>query len=126
MKGKNCMKSVKFLLPLLLLCAVLFCGCTGKEEKKIDEVVKRELDLLKHLDSDTTQKYISYQEIFPGDLEDAAMSSDIEEVFSLFFQDFDYKILDTSVNRDKAIAKVSLRLFTLDARHSPRIFPRRC
>ena len=53
------MKSVKFLLPLLLLCAVLFCGCTGKEEKKIDEVVKRELDLLKHLDSDTTQKYIS-------------------------------------------------------------------
>ena len=46
MKGKNCMKSVKFLLPLLLLCAVLFCGCTGKEEKKIDEVVKRELDLL--------------------------------------------------------------------------------
>lgn len=65
MKGKNCMKSVKFLLPLLLLCAVLFCGCTGKEEKKIDEVVKRELDLLKHLDSDTTQKYISYQEIFP-------------------------------------------------------------
>ena len=110
------MKSVKFLLPLLLLCAVLFCGCTGKEEKKIDEVVKRELDLLKHLDSDTTQKYISYQEIFPGDLEDAAMSSDVEEVFSLFFQDFDYKILDTSVNRDKAIAKVSLRLFTLDAR----------
>ena len=58
------MKSVKFLLPLLLLCAVLFCGCTGKEEKKIDEVVKRELDLLKHLDSDTTQKYISYQEAF--------------------------------------------------------------
>lgn len=44
------------------------------------------------------------------------MSSDIEEVFSLFFQDFDYKILDTSVNRNKAIAKVSLRLFTLDAR----------
>ena len=37
------MKSVKFLLPLLLLCAVLFCGCTGKEEKKIDEVVKAKI-----------------------------------------------------------------------------------
>ena len=95
------MKSVKFLLPLFLLCTVLFCGCTGKEEKKIDEVVKRELDLLKHLDSDTTQKYISYQEIFPGDIEDAAMSSDVEEVFSLFFKEFDYKILDTSIIRDK-------------------------
>ena len=116
MKGKTCMKSVKFLLPLFLLCTVLFCGCTGKEEKKIDEVVKRELDLLKHLDSDTTQKYISYQEIFPGDIEDAAMSSNVEEVFSLFFQDFDYKILDTSISRDKESAKVNLRLVTLDAR----------
>lgn len=61
-----------------------FAAVQVKKKKKIDEVVKRELDLLKHLDSDTTQKYISYQEIFPGDLEDAAMSSDIEEVFSLF------------------------------------------
>lgn len=110
------MKLVKFLLPLLLLCAILFCGCTGKEEKKIGEVVKRELDLLKHLDSDTTEKYISYQEIFPGDIEDASKSSEVDEVFSLFFQDFDYKILDTSISRDRKSAQVDLRLITLDAR----------
>lgn len=110
------MKLVKFLLPLLLLCAILFCGCTGKEEKKIGDVVKRELDLLKHLDSDTTEKYISYQEIFPGDVEDAARSSEVDEVFSLFFQDFDYKILDTSISRDRKSAQVDLRLVTLDAR----------
>lgn len=110
------MKLVKFLLPLLLLCAILFCGCTGKEDKKIGEVVKRELDLLKHLDSDTTEKYISYQEIFPGDIEDAAKSSEVDEVFSLFFQDFDYKILDTSISRDRKSAQVDLRLITLDAR----------
>ena len=110
------MKLVKFLLPLLLLCAILFCGCTGKEEKKIGDVVKRELDLLKHLDSDTTEKYISYQEIFPGDVEDAARSSEVDEVFSLFFQDFDYKILGTSISRDRKSAQVDLRLVTLDAR----------
>lgn len=110
------MKLVKFLLPLLLLCAILFCGCTGKEDKKIGEVVKRELDLLKHLDSDTTEKYISYQEIFPGDIEDASKSSEVDEVFSLFFQDFDYKILDTSISRDRKSAQVDLRLVTLDAR----------
>lgn len=110
------MKLVKFLLPLLLLCAILFCGCTGKEDKKIGEVVKRELDLLKHLDSDTTEKYISYQEIFPSDIEDAAKSSEVDEVFSLFFQDFDYKILDTSISRDRKSAQVDLRLVTLDAR----------
>ena len=110
------MKSAKYLLPLLLLfCTLFLCGCTSKEEKKIDEVVKRELDLLKNLDSDTTQKYISYQELFPEETEDTTDTSDIEEVFSLFFQDFDYKILDVHVDKDKESATADLRLFTLDA-----------
>ena len=110
------MKSAKFLLPLLLLFyTLLLCGCTSKEEKKIDEVVKRELDLLKNLDTDTTQKYISYQELFPEETEDAVDTSDIEEVFSLFFQDFDYKILDVNVDKDKQSAQANLRLVTLDA-----------
>mgnify|MGYP004528206883 FL=1 len=110
------MKSAKFLLPLLLLFyTLLLCGCTGKEEKRIDEVVKRELDLLKNLDTDTTQKYISYQELFPEETEDAVDTSDIEEVFSLFFQDFDYKILDVNVDKDKQSAQADLRLVTLDA-----------
>ena len=110
------MKSAKYLLPLLLLfCTLLLCGCTSKEEKKIDEVVKRELDLLKNLDSATTQKYISYQELFPEETEDTTDTSDIEEVFSLFFQDFDYKILDVHVDKDKESATADLRLFTLDA-----------
>lgn len=110
------MKSVRFLLPLLLLlCTFLLCGCTSKEEKKIEDAVKQELDQLKNLDSVTTQKYISYQELFPGEPEDIAISSDIEEVFSLFFQDFDYKILDVNVDKDKQSAQANLRLVTLDA-----------
>ena len=110
------MRTVKYLLPLfLLLGTLLLCGCSGKEEKKVEEVVKRELDLLKNLDSDTTEKYISYQELFSGGEEDVAKSSDIEEVFSLFFRDFDYKILDVNVNKNKHYAKASVRLITLDA-----------
>ena len=111
------MKSVRFLLPLLLLlCTFSLCGCTSKEEKKIEDAVKQELDQLKNLDSVTTQKYISYQELFPGEPEDIAISSDIEEVFSLFFQDFDYKIQNVDVDNDKKEASVSLQLSTLDAR----------
>ena len=111
------MKSVRFLLPLLLLlCTFSLCGCTSKEEKKIEDAVKQELDQLKDLDSITTQKYISYQELFPGEPEDITISSDIEEVFSLFFQDFDYKIQNVDVDNDKKEASVSLQLSTLDAR----------
>ena len=109
------MKSVKCLLPLLFLVAVLFCGCTSREEKKIEEVIKRELDLLKNLDSDTTQKYLSYQELFEDGTKDKAQSATIEEVFSLFFQEFDYKILDINVDKDKNTAQADLRLVTLDA-----------
>ena len=110
------MKSVRFLLPLLLLlCTFSLCGCTSKEEKKIEDAVKQELDQLKDLDSITTQKYISYQKLFPGEPEDITISSDIEEVFSLFFQDFDYKILDVNVDKDKQSAQANLRLVTLDA-----------
>ena len=110
------MKSVRFLLPLLLLLYTFsLCGCTSKEEKKIEDAVKQELDQLKDLDSITTQKYISYQKLFPGEPEDITISSDIEEVFSLFFQDFDYKILDVNVDKDKQSAQANLRLITLDA-----------
>ena len=110
------MKTVKYLLPLFFLLGILLlCGCTGKEEKKIKEVVKQELDLLKNLDSDTTKKYLSYQELFSGEDEEDAESTDIEEVSTLFFQDFDYKILDIDASKSKHSAKVSVRLSTLDA-----------
>lgn len=111
------MKSVKPLLLsiLFLLGAFLLCGCTGKEEKKIQEAVKQELDLLKNLDSDTTQKYPSYQELFLEEDLTAAQSADLEKVFSLFFRNFDYKILDVDVDKDTQSAQASLRLITLDA-----------
>ena len=84
------MKSVRFLLPLLLLLCTFFTVrlYQQKRRKKIEDAVKQELDQLKNLDSITTQKYISYQELFPGEPEDIAISSDIEEVFSLFFPGF--------------------------------------
>ena len=52
--------------------------------------------------------------------------SDIEEVFfSLFSQDFDYKILDVNVDKDKQSAQANLRLVTLDAHALAEDFPRR-
>ena len=39
----------------------------------------------------------------------------LKKFFSLFFQDFDYKILDVNVDKDKQSAQANLRLVTLDA-----------
>lgn len=113
------MKSVKrlmILLPILaFLLPVLVTGCTWEDKSEVKGIIKSELDLLKNLDSETTQKYISYQALFPGAIESIELSDEIEEVFSLFFQDFDYKILDLSVDNKKKCATATLRLSTLDA-----------
>ena len=114
------MKIIKRLLPvlfslLLVLALSMLCGCSRTDSSDTEEVLKSELDQLKNLDSDTTQKYIPYTEMFPDATENTKLSDEIQNVFSLFFQQFDYKILDVNVDKDKQSAQANLRLVTLDA-----------
>ena len=119
------MKIVKCLLPfLLVILAVWFIGCSHSDKAEVKEVITKELDLLKNLDSDTTQKYVSYQELFPDADQTAELSDEVNEVFSLFFQNFDYKILDIDV--DKETAEASVRLCTLEASALARDFSAAC
>lgn len=109
------MKIIKRLLPvlfslLLVLALSMLCGCSRTDSSDAEEVIKSELDQLKNLDSDTTQKYISYTEMFPDATENTKPSDKIQNVFSLFFQQFDYKILDVSVDEDKKMPRLLLSL----------------
>lgn len=114
------MKIYRHLIPvlsllLLLLVIPVISGCSHKNRSDAKEVVKSELDQLKNPDAKTVQKYISYKELFPDATENTRLSNEIKEVFSLFFQKFDYKILDISVDNEKKTAQASLRLTTIDA-----------
>ena len=114
------MKIYRHLIPvlsllLLLLVIPAISGCSHKDRSDAKEVVKSELDQLKNPDAKTVQKYISYKELFPDATENTQLSNEIKEVFSLFFQKFDYKILDISVDNEKKTAQASLRLTTIDA-----------
>ena len=111
------MKTVKHLLAFLMiiLLAVLLCGCSQSAKTHAEKAIKKDLDLLKNLDSETTMQYISYQELFPDSDDSTKLSADIKEVFSLFFQNFDYKILGISVDSDEKNASAQLKLTTLDA-----------
>ena len=114
------MKIYRHLIPvlsllLLLLVIPAISGCSHKDRSDAKEVVKSELDQLKNPDAKTVQKYISYKELFPDATENTRLSNEIKEVFSLFFQKFDYKILDISVDNEKKTAQASLRLTTIDA-----------
>ena len=81
----------KRLVPIFCILLVLFAvsianGCSRKNESNVKDVVKNELDQLKNLNSETTQKYIPYKELFPGATENTGLSDEINEAFSLFFQ----------------------------------------
>lgn len=111
------MKTVKHLLAFLMiiLLSVFLCSCSQSAKAHAEKAIKKDLDLLKNLDSETTMQYISYQELFPDSDDSTKLSADIKEVFSLFFHNFDYKILDISVDSDEKNASAQLKLTTLDA-----------
>ena len=112
------MKTVKHLLAFLMiiLLSVFLCSCSQSAKAHAEKAIKKDLDLLKNLDSETTMQYISYQELFPDSDDSTKLSADIKEVFSLFFQNFDYKILVISVDSDEKNASAQLKLTTLDAK----------
>ena len=113
------MKIAKGLMPFLLfiLMSVTFLtGCSHVDKTDVEAVITNELNLLKNLDSDTTQKYVSYKELFPDTTQEIELSKEVKEVFSLFFRDFDYEIRNVDVDNDTKEASVSLQLSTLDAR----------
>ena len=117
------MKTVKYLLAFFFVfLAVSVCGCSYSAKTSAEKAIKKDLDLLKNLDSETTLKYISYQELFPDSDDNTELSDDIKEVFSLFFQNFDYRILNVSTDQNQETASAQLRLTTLDAQALARDF----
>lgn len=117
------MKIVKYLLAFFFVfLAVSVCGCSYSAKTSAEKAIKKDLDLLKNLDSETTMKYISYQELFPDSDDNTELSDDIKEVFSLFFQNFDYRILNVSTDQNQETASAQLRLTTLDAQALARDF----
>ena len=110
------MKVRKFFPILFFLILLLLAGCNASAKADVKKAVSEELDLLKDLDPDTTQEYISYQDLFSDAAPSSSLSPEIEEVFSLFFKNFDYKIMEVDVDKKAEQASASVRLTTIDAK----------
>ena len=61
------MKIAKNLIAFLVFILAVVCldGCSHIDKTDVKAVISNELNLLKNLDSDTTQKYVFYKELFP-------------------------------------------------------------
>ena len=111
------MKIVKNLVSLFVFILAVVClgGCSHLDKTDVKTVISTELNLLKNLDPDTAQKYVSYKELFPDATKETTLSREIKEVFSLFFQNFDYQILDIDVDENNKEAVAKVKLTTIDA-----------
>lgn len=111
------MKIVKNLVSLFVFILAVVClgGCSHLDKTDVKTVISTELNLLKNLDPDTAQKYVSYKELFPDATKETTLSREIKEVFSLFFQNFDYQILDIDVDENNKDAVAKVKLATIDA-----------
>lgn len=108
---------IRQFFPFLLLClSLLLTGCAHSAKNEVKKAVASELDLLKNVDPEAAQKYISYEDLFPDTTETSELSPEIEEVSSLFFADFDYKIMEVKVDEKDKKATASVRLTTIDSR----------
>ena len=90
MKGKNTYEykqtpDSSFSVLFFLFAVSVSSGCFRKNESDVKSVVRNELDQLKNLDSETTQKYIPYTELFPDATENTDLTDEINETFSSLF-----------------------------------------
>ncbi|NCB92529.1 MAG: DUF1294 domain-containing protein [Clostridia bacterium] len=100
---------VILVIELILGCAAyLYFDKKAPYQQDPKKLVQHELSLLKTQDSDTLEKYISYQDVFPSEVTDKTIPDDIESIFFNFFKSFSYKITDVTENDDTAQVSVSL------------------
>lgn len=119
------MKPSKFLARILLfILAFAGTGCAYSDTSNAEKTVRTELDLLKNLDRSTVQKYAAYTDLIPSEDEDPEITAEIEDILTLFFKNFDYQIMDVSLDIKSGKGIVKVQLQTIDARSLARDYVR--
>lgn len=100
------MKKYNFFTLFTVLLCLLFVlsGCRDSEPVKL---VKSELSQIQKLDEHTIQTFISYKNMIPSG-SDSQTDSDAAEAIQLFFQNFDYRILSSSITEENATVNVEI------------------
>ncbi len=113
-KGIVPMKTLRIVLTCVFAVFLIVAGgCSFTGSSAVRKGLTKELNYLKNLDSDQDFSMLSYQELFPD--ADGSDSSAIQDIFVLFFKDFDYKIQNITLDDKSDTATVSVKLSTLDA-----------
>lgn len=120
-RHKTKRRAFTFGIPAILLlelgsvfCLFTLSGCQEKAAPAPLAALEESLNLIKNVDLDTVNSYLSVETLFPDSKVNGSLDSDIGEVFTLFFKGFDYQILDSDIQEETAT--VTVQLTTIDAK----------
>lgn len=98
----------------VICCLYALTGCGKKEVPEPVKAVEQELNVLKNSSADSVNEYITLADLFPSTQKSENTDDDVLKVFSLFFKNFDYQVIDYTIQEDTAI--VDVKLTTIDAK----------
>lgn len=100
----------KYSVIILFLLCLFLTGCGDSKPVKL---VKSELNQIQKLDEKTIQTFISYEDMIHSGSA-SAIGSEATEAVQLFFKNFSYRILSSSITEDSATVNVEIQ--NIDAR----------
>lgn len=104
--------SFKLGIPAILICQVLLVvllfSWNSRRLNRPEQVVRNDLNRIRELDADTIQSFVSYENLINSDLTSAALNDKTVEAVSLFFKNFNYKILQQQTKGDKSDVTVQI------------------
>ena len=99
-------------IPLILVIQVILVGSllslNRKHMESPSQAVRYELNLIRKLDEDTIQSFVSYENLTSSQIIPGEIGPETAEAIRLFFRDFRYKILDETITDDFATVSVSI------------------
>lgn len=100
------------IIAVQVLLVVLIFSWNARRLNRPEQVVRNDLNRIRELDADTIQSFVSYENLLNSDLTSAALNDKTVEAVSLFFKNFNYKILQKQTEGDTA--SVTVRITNID------------
>ena len=108
-------RKTKFFLVLFGSLTVLTAsGCAIGKNREVKKAVEAELNQLKTSEPQAIAESINARHLLPDSLDSDAVSQDIADVFTLFYEDFSFRVKKITVDDDRATARTGI--VTLDSK----------
>ncbi|MDO4298693.1 MAG: DUF1294 domain-containing protein [Lachnospiraceae bacterium] len=104
-------------IPVILVLQLLFINFLFSWNQKRmgspSQAVQYELDLIRNLDDDTIQSFVSYENLMNSQIDSGEFGPETTEAVQLFFKNFKYNIHNETIENDTAT--VSVNITNIDA-----------